>query len=147
MTVRFLVGALAAVAGAALAVTVLLLLGWRHVPVQRHEVRVFFGAEATAAQRAQARELLDGIPGADGPARFRTRAEAWADVQKVYADSGDPVPEGITSETVRETLIVSTRGREFACAPLEPVKTSPGVEMIRVAVFEDETGLIEALDC
>ncbi|WP_430785692.1 hypothetical protein [Actinoplanes sp. G11-F43] len=144
---RLIIAGVSALAGAGVAVAALLTAGWRHVPVERYEVRVFFVLPATADQKESVRAALDGLPAAQGKPILRTRDEAWAEYTKRFTDAGDPVPSVVTRETIREYATVSTTGRDFDCTPVTAVKTAPGVESVQVAVYTDGPLPIEATAC
>ncbi|MDI6104857.1 permease-like cell division protein FtsX [Actinoplanes sp. NEAU-A12] len=120
-----------ALVGAIVAVAVLLVAGWRAMPVNRYEVLVFLDAEATAEQRETIRVALNDLPYKQN-ARPRTKAESRAEVKKLYAAAGDSLPETASPESVAESLMVRTSGRAFDCSPLAAVTGLPGVANLLV---------------
>lgn len=143
--VHLALSAVSVLVGASVAVAVLFLAGWRDVPVNRYEIRVFFTDTTTADQKEAARLLLDRIPSEAG-ARLRSKAEAFQDAKKLYTDNGDPLPESLTPEAVPESLSLTTTGRDFDCASVAPVRAASGVESVRIAEV-DGTDLVAAIDC
>ncbi|MDI6097488.1 hypothetical protein QLQ12_02600 [Actinoplanes sp. NEAU-A12] len=144
--VHLAVAGVSALAGAAAVVAVLLLTGWREVPVNQYEVRVFFTDEATAAQKETVRAALDDLP-FDGDGRLLTREEALVLMRKVYADRGTPLPDTIKADSVAEMAVVATSGRYLDCAPLSSLKDRPGVRAFHVFQARDETVLIAVEQC
>ena len=144
--VHLAVSAISLLAGAAVAVAVLLATGWREVPVHRYQVRVFFEDGATAAQKEAARSGLDRLP-SDESARLLTREEAFALAEKTYADKGDPLPDTVTAESMTEMAEISTRGRDFDCATVAGLKEGPGIGSIGVVEFRDENVAVAGIRC
>ena len=144
--VHLAVAGLSALAGAAALVSVLLLSGWREVPVNQYEVRVFFTDEASAAQKDTVRATLDELP-FDGAGRLLTREEALVLVRKTYADRGQPLPDTIKADSMSEMAVVATSGRDLSCAALTSLKDRPGVRSYSVLQVRDETVLIAVESC
>jgi cell division protein FtsX len=127
--IHFVVSGVSVLAGAALAVVVLLLTGWQHVPVKHFEVRVFLTGEATAEQAGDAQAVLGRIAGVTR----RTGEQGYADLKKSYAETGDTLPESVTPDSMPDALVISIEGRELDCAPYTALNDNPGVSVVRVA--------------
>jgi cell division protein FtsX len=143
--VHFVVSGVSVLAGVVLTVAVLLVAGWRPVPVKRFEVRVFLTGEATPEQTDAARAVLGRIAGDAGVTR-RTGEQGYADLEKSYAEAGDTLPGSVTPETIPDALVISAEGREVDCEPFAALNDNPGVSVVRVAEFADGVA-VSATEC
>jgi hypothetical protein len=132
--------------GAALAVSVLLLAGWRHVPVNRYTVSVILETQATVAQREEVRAVLAKLPTVGG-VTLQTREQAYADLTKTLTGINKPVPGEFTAETMPETLRASTVGRDFDCSAVTALHVYPGVSHLLVGMEQGGTGQRSTLGC
>ncbi|MBB2941117.1 hypothetical protein FB565_000821 [Actinoplanes lutulentus] len=135
--VHLAVAGLSALTGAAVVVAVLLLIGWRAIPVNLYQVRVFFSADATTGQKEAARASLDDLF-SDEEARLFTREDSLALAKKTYADKGDPLPPTLTAESMSEMAVISIKSREFDCAQVDSLKGGSGITGINVIEFHEE---------
>ncbi|BEL07395.1 hypothetical protein Q0Z83_055860 [Actinoplanes sichuanensis] len=135
-----------ALLGVVITMAVLLLTGWRYVPVHRYEVAVHFEKAATPEHWDAVRADLDGLPH-DEDVRVRTEEEALARLTEIYAADGDPVPDSVTRESVPRSLLLVTSGRSFDCEPFAGLKKSPGVADLVVAEFSGDGRLQSVFEC
>ncbi|MFC6567037.1 permease-like cell division protein FtsX [Actinoplanes utahensis] len=135
--VHLVVSGVSALAGVAVTSAVLLLAGWRHLPVNDYEVRVFLDKKVTAEQTEAIRTTLAGLA-ADGQVRLRTPEQNYADYLRSWADSGETPPEQVTADSFPETLVIDTTGRDFDCTPYAEVKDDAGVDSVRIGQFDED---------
>jgi hypothetical protein len=114
------IAGLSLLAGAAVAVVVLLLAGWRHVPVQRFEMTVMLKPGSTV--------------------------ETYAEMARLYAEDGDTPPDSVTPMTASRSLVLVTSGRSFDCEPFAGLQRNAGVRTVVIAEFLDG-GPTAAFDC
>ncbi|MDI6097489.1 permease-like cell division protein FtsX [Actinoplanes sp. NEAU-A12] len=145
--VHLVVSAASVLAGGTVALGVLLLAGWRHVPVHRYEINVMLAVEATTAQRDAARVVLDRVPANQG-VTVVTREQALERVRKLMADEGKTTMlDGVKAEVLPESLKVSATGRDFDCSTVSALHGYAGVKSVRVARTHGGNGSLAELDC
>ncbi|GIE32241.1 hypothetical protein Ait01nite_052860 [Actinoplanes italicus] len=122
----------ALVLGSVASTTVMLLAGWRYVPEREFAVSVAMEPDADTRQRDAVKRALGALPARDG-IRLETREQAY---QRFRERAGnDPVQlEGITADSMPESLSLTTVGRDFDCGPLPAVREMTGVNRIRVVM-------------
>ncbi|MEU4621010.1 permease-like cell division protein FtsX [Actinoplanes sp. NPDC023801] len=122
----------ALVLGAVASTTVMLVAGWRYVPEREFTVAVSMEPDADLRQRDAVEQALGALPARDG-IRLETREQAY---QKLRERAGnDPVQlEGVTAESMPESLSLTTVGRDFECGPLPAVRKMAGVDRVRVVM-------------
>lgn len=127
------------VIGAVVAVAVLLVAGWRHVPDRRYDVAVFLTPSITAGDRAAVRARLERLPAVDG-VRLETRQEAYDKFRKTWA--GRPEAADVSADALPESFRVTTRGEEFDCGPVRGLYDAPGVQQVTIVApaAEDRPG-------
>jgi cell division transport system permease protein len=117
---------LALAAGAAGAVSVLLLSGWRKPLDREYRVSVFLKDDITAAQRTAVQAALEKLPARDG-VHFESRAEAFKKFEELWKDERDKIP-GVEADDLPESFRLTVIAPEFDCAPLRAVHALPGVD-------------------
>jgi cell division protein FtsX len=122
----------ALVLGSVASTTVMLVAGWRYVPEREFIVSVSMEPDADMRQRDAVKQALRVLPARDG-IRIETREQAY---QKFRERAGnDPVQlEGITADSMPESLSLTTVGRDFDCGPLPAVRKMTGVDRVRVVM-------------
>ena len=140
------VAAASVLVGGAVAFGVLLLAGWRPVPVHRYEINLMLAVEATTAQRDAARAVLERIPGNQG-VTVVTREQALERVRKMMADEGKTMPDGVKAEALPEKLEVFATGRDFDCSTVSALHGYTGVKSVQVGRTHGGNGSLALLDC
>jgi cell division protein FtsX len=120
----------ALVLGSVASTTVMLVAGWRYAPEREFTVAVSMEPDADSRQRDAVEQALSALPARDG-IRLETREQAH---QRFRERAGnDPVQlEGITADSMPESLSLTTVGRDFDCGPLPAVRKMTGVGRVRV---------------
>ncbi|KHD75821.1 permease-like cell division protein FtsX [Actinoplanes utahensis] len=140
------VAGISVLAGSALTVAVLLLAGWRQVPVHRYEVTVALEVKATTAQRDTVRgTLAKALPGED--VQVVTREEQFEEFRRKWeADNGE-LPDSVTPALMNERLKISVSARTFDCDTLAGVHADAAVDSLSVDRVHGGTGLRSAIVC
>ena len=144
--VHVVVSAVSVLAGAAVAVAVLLAAGWRHAPVHRYEIGVLLERGATAEQQAVVRDFLDGISDGKG-VTLRNREEDFQEIRRKLEDDGLPMPKGASPADLPELMTVSAESRDFDCSTVAALHDNEAVENLGVTRTHGRTGVVAVLDC
>jgi cell division transport system permease protein len=123
------------VLGGGIATAVLLVTGRLGPATHRYEVTVYLSHEVTAEQRAAIESALAGLHPIEG-VRFESREQAYENFKRIFKDSPDLV-DSVKPDTLPESYHLSTRGKEFDCAALAPVRSRPGIDEIMVMQVPD----------
>lgn len=144
--VHLAVAGVSLVAGVALTVAVLLLIGWRHVPVHRYDVTVQTERGTTVERRDEIGGTLAALfPGGD--LKVQTREEIFERFRTEWEATNGELPDSVTAADSPELLTVSTDGRSFDCAVLADVKNLPGVAGANVHQVHGGTGRVSTIGC
>ena len=130
--------AVALAVGAGVATAVLLVTGRLGSATHRYEVTVYLAHDVTTEQRAAIESALAGLHPIEG-VRFESREQAYENFKRIFKDSPDLV-ESTKPDTLPESYHLSTRGKEFDCAALAPVRSRPGIDEIMVMQAPDGKG-------
>ncbi|MDQ7907498.1 permease-like cell division protein FtsX [Phytohabitans sp. ZYX-F-186] len=117
-------------AGAATAVTLLVVRDEQPQSTREYEVRVILDVDLPAEQKAAVESALSSRYPAD-TIGLETREEAYQRFKETYKDDPDLV-ESVRPESLPESFVVTTTVEAFDCAALSPVERMDGVEAIRV---------------
>jgi cell division transport system permease protein len=127
--------AVALMLGAGIAATVLLVTGRLGPATHRYHVTVFLSHDVTAEQKAAIGSALGGLHPVDG-VRFEDREQAYENFKRIFKDQPDLV-SSVKPESLPESYQLWTRGKEFDCAALAPVRSLPGIDEITVIQAPD----------
>jgi hypothetical protein len=135
-------------AGVAVTVAVLLLAGWRHVPVHRFEVVLVLQAQVSSGQREEiVAEVLRAMPG-ENTVTVVTREEQFEAFREEWESNGNgPLPDSVTPALSREQLKVSVSGRGFDCALVREFQDRGEVEQVSVTRWDGGTGRKSVMGC
>ncbi|BEL07396.1 hypothetical protein Q0Z83_055870 [Actinoplanes sichuanensis] len=141
-----LIAGLSMLAGSALTVAVLLLGGWRHVPVQRFDMTVVLKKEATAQQRdALGAALRAAFPGE--ALRVRTKEEIFEAFRTWMVGETGELPASETADAMQEQLIISTSGRSLDCDALKGISDDTAVDRLDITRTDTGTGRESGYSC
>lgn len=124
-----LVVAAAAMLVAALAATAVVLVvnrGDQH----QYAVNVFLTQDVTAEQKAAIESALHALQPVEA-IRFETREQAWQHFKEMFRDSPGVI-EQASADAMPESFRLTTKGREFDCTRLTPIRRLSGVNEIQV---------------
>jgi cell division protein FtsX len=118
-------------AGAATAVTVLVLRNDQAPQTHRYEVRALLEADATTEEKAAVESTLSTLyPG--GTIRVESRDEAYQRFREVFKDDAELL-NTVQPSDLSESLLLTTEAKTpFDCAALSPVERTDGVDAVRV---------------
>jgi hypothetical protein len=135
-------------AGVAVTVAVLLLAGWRHVPVHRYEVVLLLKAQVSTGQREEiAVEVARTFPG-DNTVTVTTREEIFEAFRKEWESNGNgTLPGSVTPALSQEHLKVSVSGRGFDCALVRKFQDRGEVDHVSVTRWDGDTGKKSVMGC
>lgn len=104
----------------------LLIAGWRPRVDRVYSVSVFLKTAVTPAQQADVQAELGKLDTVDG-VHLETRAEAFANMQKLFKDQPGQMPD-IKAADMPESFKATTKGHTFDCTVVAAVKKMPGVQ-------------------
>jgi hypothetical protein len=135
-------------AGVAVTVAVLLLAGWRHVPVHRYEVVLLLEAQVSTGQRDEiVAEVAQTFPG-DNTVTVVTREEIFESFRKEWESNGNgALPGSVTPALSQEHLKVSLTGRNFDCALVRKFQDRGEVDHVSVTRWDGGTGKKSVMGC
>ncbi|WP_200210672.1 permease-like cell division protein FtsX [Micromonospora coerulea] len=122
------VAAVAMLVGALAATTVVLVIG--RGDQHQYAVNVFLNKDVTAEQKAAIESALDALEPVES-IRFESREQAWQHFKEMFKDSPDMIAQA-SADAMPESFRLTTKGREFDCARLVPIRRLPGVDEIQV---------------
>jgi cell division protein FtsX len=117
-------------AGAAGAVTILVVRDEQPPSTRQYEVQLFLEVDATVEQKAAVESALSSRYPA-GTIRVESSEEAYQRFKETYKDEPDLV-EKVRPDSFPESFLVNTTAEVFDCAALSPVERMEGVGSIRV---------------
>lgn len=124
----FVVAAVAMLVGALAATTVVLFVS--RADQRQYAVNVFLTQDVTAEQKTAIESALHALEPVEA-IRFESREQAWQRFKEMFKDSPDMIAQA-SADAMPESFRLTTKGREFDCARLVPIRRLPGVDEIQV---------------
>ncbi|BCJ41319.1 hypothetical protein GCM10010168_89210 [Actinoplanes ianthinogenes] len=121
------------------------LAGWRKAPEHQYNVLVVLKLTATQEQKDAAQATLTGLPGRTSDVVLVSKAESYANAQKVYA--GTEELKKLTEATTPESFKVNSTAVSFDCAPLLPLAENKGVSSLSVVQLKTDDEPAAKLTC
>jgi cell division protein FtsX len=114
--------------GAVAATTVVLVVsrGDQH----EYAISVFLTRDVTAEQKTAIESALHALQPVEA-IKFESREQAWQHFKEMFKDSPDMIAQA-SADAMPESFRLTTKGREFDCARLIPIRRLPGVDEIQV---------------
>ncbi|MBU2662608.1 permease-like cell division protein FtsX [Actinoplanes bogorensis] len=117
-------------AGSAMAVAAVLLLGWRPQPERTYTVLVHLNSDVTTEQKAAIEQAVGQVPNA-GAVKYTDKVTSLAKMKELLKDRPD-LADTLTEKYAPESFETTVKTREMTCDGIPGIRKLPGVSTLKV---------------